>query len=226
MLRLFTFLFAIFIGSAAAATQAWVNAPKDGFLNLRTGPGTAYHVIDKMPHRSKVHVLHAPGKWVKLQNAHGTIGWAHSGWLSKHKPHPIKHLPPKPDAVEYTMWVHAPAYGALNLRRGAGKHHPVIMKMMQGSKVKVLGKKGKWFFVRHVSGHVGWAHSAYLSKRKMPTVRQHPGYSQLHEPHQPSNRDLRDAIRTCKQLPEALFHACMARERALLMAERSARQHW
>ena len=82
MLRILTFLFAIVLASAAAATTLWVDAPRDGFLNLRTGPSTKYRVIDQMPHGSKVKLLHAPGKWYKVKHRSGAVGWAHSAFLS------------------------------------------------------------------------------------------------------------------------------------------------
>ena len=60
-----------------------VHAPYDHFLNLRTGPGTAYHVIGKMPHGSKVRLLgERHGRWVAVKHVHsGKRGWAHIGWL-------------------------------------------------------------------------------------------------------------------------------------------------
>lgn len=191
MLRLLTFLSALFLATAAAATTLWVDAPRDGFLNLRTGPSTSYHVLGKMPHGSKVKVLATPGKWYKVRHDSGTVGWAHSAFLSahpvppRHDPHyggkPGNH-PGKPDhgygqpsGPDY--FVHAPGYSGLNLRHGPGGQYPVVMTMAQRDRVVELGRQGIWILVRHESGRVGWAHGDYL-------VRRDPGYNHGGKPWQ------------------------------------------
>lgn len=195
MLRLLTFLSALFLASAAAATTLWVDAPRDGFLNLRTGPSTHYHVIGKLPHGSKVEVLHAPGKWYKVRHQSGTVGWAHSAFLSSHPvrdrdhgyhgqpykpPHgkPGGHHDGHPTGPDY--WVHAPGYAGLNLREGPGSQYRVVITMGQRDKVTELGRQGAWILVRHASGRVGWAHGDYL-------VRQDPGHLPGHKGGKPWN---------------------------------------
>ncbi|SMX43507.1 SH3 domain-containing protein [Maliponia aquimaris] len=200
MLRLLTFLSALFLASAAAATTLWVDAPRDGYLNLRTGPSTHYHVIGKMPHGSKVEVLHTPGKWYKVRHQSGTVGWAHSAFLSSHPvrqghdrdhgyhgqpykpPHgaPGGHYGGQPTGPEY--WVHAPGYSGLNLREGPGSQYRVVITMGQRDKVIELGRQGSWILVRHASGRVGWAHGNYL-------VRKDPGYAPGHKGGKPWDRD-------------------------------------
>ena len=161
MLRIVTFITAMLFASAAAATQLYVDAPKDGYLNLRTGPSTGYHVIAKMKHGSPIHAIAATGKWYKVRTQHGSVGWAHSGFMSKY-PKPL----PKPEPVYDTYYVHAPGYSGLNLRHGPGTHYDVIFTMKQGSRVKILKWAGKWVMVKHQSGRIGWAHKDYLTKHK------------------------------------------------------------
>lgn len=191
MLRLLTFLSALFLASAAAATTLWVDAPRDGFLNLRTGPSTHYHVVGKMPHGSKVEVLHAPGKWYKVRHVSGAVGWAHSAFLSSRptKPghgyghgfhgKPGGHPHGKPGGHDYgtpagpDLWVHAPGYSGLNLREGPGSHYRVLMTMAQRDKVTELGRQGSWILVRHASGRIGWAHGDYLVRRDPGCTRGH-----------------------------------------------------
>ncbi|SNS90179.1 SH3 domain-containing protein, partial [Antarctobacter heliothermus] len=62
----------------------WIDAPRDGHLNLRNGPGRSYNVIDKMPHGAKAHVLYKQDGWYKLR-FDGRIGWASSRFLSDRK---------------------------------------------------------------------------------------------------------------------------------------------
>ena len=161
MLRILTFITAMLFASAAAATQVYVNAPKDGYLNLRTGPSTWYHVISKMKHGSAIHVISAPGKWYKVRDKYGSIGWAHSNFMSTH-PQPVY----QPHHTPKKYYVDAPGYSGLNLRKGPGTQYHKIMTMPQGSSVKVLQTAGKWWKVKHQSGYVGWAHKSYLTRHQ------------------------------------------------------------
>jgi len=158
MLRILTFLSAVFLASAAAATTLFVDAPKDGFLNLRAGPSTAYNIRAEMPHGSVMKVLATPGKWFKVKDAYGNVGWAHSNYMSQY---PAVH--PKPQPAHHIRYVYAPKHGALNLRTGPSTAYNVLGKMAHGTTVKVLKAQGKWRKVMHPSGTVGWAHNAYLS---------------------------------------------------------------
>ncbi len=154
----------VWAGAAAATQTMYVNAPYDGFLNLRSGPSTAYHIRARMPHGSRVTIHDHAGKWVELRHESGLTGWAHSGWLSHVRP--ARATAPRPPLAELeTRFVHAPRHGALNLREGPGTAHPVIMTMAHGSRVRLLGAQDDWLFVRHVSGKLGWAHGRYLVER-------------------------------------------------------------
>lgn len=230
MLRLLTLLSALFFASAGAATTLWVDAPRDEFLNLRTGPSTQYHVIDRMPHGSTVKLLRAPGKWVKVRHESGKVGWAHSRFLSDHKVRTRHHrdrdgFGRRPNGQD--LWVHAPGFGGLNLRHGPGTQYPVIMTMRQRDRAHELGRQGKWILLRHESGKVGWAHGDYLVTRD-------PGYGRqpdrkrgghadpdrgkwdkdrFKRGHKKDRRadDLADALRQCFGKPAARFDRCVDR---------------
>jgi len=63
--------------SAGAASAAVVT----NNLNLRSGPGTHYRVIDTMPAGAHVAVLSCGGAWCRV-NWHGTIGFAGASYLA------------------------------------------------------------------------------------------------------------------------------------------------
>ena len=131
-----------------------VNAPSHGALNLRSGPGTHYHVIKSMPHGTKVTKLKQSGGWVKVRLHSGHTGWASAAYLDK----------PHSNHGGYGIWAVVQSYdGCLNLRTGPGSGYQIIKVMNNGEKVEILGSSGKWRKVRHKhSGKVGWAHGAYL----------------------------------------------------------------
>ncbi|SNS61531.1 SH3 domain-containing protein, partial [Antarctobacter heliothermus] len=167
MLRLLTLLSAIFLASAAAATTLWVDAPRDGYLNLRTGPSVQYDVLGKMPHASRVKLLEAPGKWVKVRHVSGLIGWAHSGFLTDHDP-AKGHDRDVGHNRGQDYWIDAPRDGHLNLRNGPGRSYTVIDKMPHGAKARVIYKQDGWYKLTF-EGRTGWASSRFLSDRK-PSV--------------------------------------------------------
>jgi uncharacterized protein YraI len=66
----------LMIAGASAANAAVVS----GDLNLRSGPGTGYRVIDTMPAGSYVDVLGCTGSWCQVQFG-GAVGYASASYL-------------------------------------------------------------------------------------------------------------------------------------------------
>lgn len=161
MTRFLAFLAALLLAGAASAAQLFVNAPNDGFLNLRSGPSTGYEVLHQMRHGSQVEVLSSPGRWYRIRHESGHVGWASSSYLSQRAE--LKDRPRQDQIQAQRLYVNAPGYSGLNLRDGPGTGHAVLTTMQQGSWVELLGRQGEWRLLRHESGRVGWAHSGYLS---------------------------------------------------------------
>lgn len=172
MTRFLTFLAALLVAGAASATTLFVNAPNDGFLNLRSGPSTGYTVLDQMPHGSRVEVLSTPGKWYRIRHETGEVGWASSSYLARWAD--LDHAPRHDEIQAQRLYVDAPNYSGLNLREGPGTGHAVLLTMPQGSWVELLGRQGEWRLLRHESGRVGWAHGGYLSDTQPRAPRYEP----------------------------------------------------
>jgi uncharacterized protein YraI len=132
----------------ARAETLIVNSPGDGYLNLRTGPGTGYAIIRPMYHGSRVETLEWAGNWVRVRHESGDVGWAYGQYLRRPN----------------TRWrsVYSPGDGYLNLRTGPGTKYSIIMRMYNGERVQILDRSGKWRYVRHQSGAEGWAYVDYL----------------------------------------------------------------
>jgi len=137
---------------AALAEMRMVSSPGDGFLNLRTGPGTRYQIILPMPHGSTVELFETSGNWGRvLHEESGATGWAY-----------LPNLLPYDGAVPY-LQIADPKDGWLNLRTGPGTQFQVILRMYNGSWVEVLEQQGNWVRVRHQpSGAEGWAYRPYM----------------------------------------------------------------
>ncbi len=135
---------------AAKAEMLLVNSPRDGFLNLRTGPGTRYNIIQRMAHGSEVETIEWVGNWVRVHHESGRTGWCSVRFLT----HPA-------DTSRW-LYVDSPEDGYLNLREGPGTGYAIRQTMYNGELVEVLGRSGKWLKVRHEAGAVGWAFGRYL----------------------------------------------------------------
>ena len=77
---------ATFAVGAARADALIVNAPLDGHLNLRTGPGTGFDIIHMMPHGTEVHILEWSGRWVRVRHESGKTGWCAASHLARTGP--------------------------------------------------------------------------------------------------------------------------------------------
>jgi len=137
--------------SAARAERRIVHSPGDGFLNLRSGPGTRFAVIRRMPHGTGVEILEWAGAWVRVRHDSGSSGWAAIRYLR---------LPVSP--YFRVAWT---SDGFLNLRSGPGTRFAILRPMFTGEWVQVLERSGNWVRVRHdASGEIGWAHGRYLTR--------------------------------------------------------------
>ena len=68
---------------AGAATVTGLNPQGDGFLAIRTGPGTRYKVIGKLYNGDEVTTYRSHGEWQAVRGR-GVTGWVHGRWLDNH----------------------------------------------------------------------------------------------------------------------------------------------
>ncbi|MEO1397900.1 MAG: SH3 domain-containing protein [Pseudomonadota bacterium] len=65
----------------ATSQVAGLKATGDGFLAVRTGPGSNYRMIGKLRNGDVVSVIAFRGKWRGVELRNGTLGWVYSRWL-------------------------------------------------------------------------------------------------------------------------------------------------
>ena len=75
-LKTLTLAAGVLLASAGIASAATVRND----LNLRSGPGTRYQVIDTMPAGAHVRVLGCGGSWCRV-NWHGRVGFASASYI-------------------------------------------------------------------------------------------------------------------------------------------------
>ncbi|MEO9574122.1 MAG: SH3 domain-containing protein [Tateyamaria sp.] len=58
-----------------------IDDPKDGWLNLRSGPGTSYRVLQRMDNGLRVEELERSGTWSNIALPNGREGWAYRKYM-------------------------------------------------------------------------------------------------------------------------------------------------
>lgn len=106
-------------------------------LNVRSGPGTGFDVVAKLPRATGCTVVEVSGNWYRIKTFNGIMGWVSNNYL-------------RPTA---TARVTA---SALNVRKGAGTSSAVLGSIRRGKKVTVKYTSGNWAYVTYgkLTGYV------------------------------------------------------------------------
>lgn len=132
-------------------------------LNVRSGNGSAYPVVDKLPMNQQVNIYDRLGDWFRI----GDNRWIHSDYVSMKFSNKIA-----------TVDVDG---SDLNVRSGPGSQYPKVESLNDGATVQVVSTQGNWV---KLSGGERWVHGKYIkfqeSKRGYVTtdrlaVRKGPG---------------------------------------------------
>lgn len=137
---------------AAMADQLAVLVSPDGFVNLRTGPGTQHPILQRIYDGMWVDVLEHDGNWRRIALSDGTIGWASAGFLG-----PVYSYP-----FYLDVQVAETPDGFVNLRAGPGTEHAVLQRLYPGQRLRLLQDGAPWAEVQLTDGTTGWAASRYF----------------------------------------------------------------
>ncbi|CTQ50980.1 SH3 domain-containing protein [Jannaschia donghaensis] len=151
-MRLILALILLLSPLTAAAQTLYVTRTDDGFLNMRTGPGTRFDVTQRLSPGDRVDVQQTEGAWYYVRLPSGERGWVSGNFLERGEP---------ADGLRY---VARSDDGYLNLRAGPGTDHAILRRMYPGDRLDTLERRGRWLRVRHVSGAEGWAYDAYVTR--------------------------------------------------------------
>lgn len=122
-------------------------------LNVRSGPGTVYGIVDALAKGTKVSVVAESGDWARI----GTNRWVCKDYLSKTASGSSSSF------KNFTGTV-TPDIG-LNVRSGPGTNYTIVDALTKGTKVTVTGQKGDWYQI----GADRWVHKDYISKGSTST---------------------------------------------------------
>lgn len=166
------------IATASKAVQSKAKAN----LNLRKGGGTNHKILTTLKKGTSVtRTGKTQGSWIQIK-ATGKTGWVSSKYLTaaaKPKlPTATTSSKPKPKPTASSVAVKTTAN--LNLRKGAGTSHKIVLTLKKGTTVSKTGQnRGTWSQVK--SGkHTGWVSSSFLtnaSKQSTPQAKPTPAAS-------------------------------------------------
>lgn len=118
---------------------------KSETVRIRSGPGTGYSVLYEVFAGYPLKVLRQKGKWARVVDFEGDIGWTYRPLLSNAR----------------TVIV-SQRGGNINIRSGPGTRYKVKGQAEYGVVFRLLEKKGSWAKVRHDNGLTGWIHRKLL----------------------------------------------------------------
>ena len=97
-------------------------------LNVRSGPGTGFGVVARLPRNTGCTVLETSGSWYRIKTFGGVIGWASRNYLK----------------ITSTAKVTA---SALTVRKGGGTSSAILGSLKRGTKVTVKYTSGNWAYI-------------------------------------------------------------------------------
>ena len=74
-------LFLLMLATGGMAETLIVDDPKDGWLNLRSGPGTSYRVLQRMDNGLRVEEVERRGNWSSVVLPSGVMGWSYRKYM-------------------------------------------------------------------------------------------------------------------------------------------------
>ena len=143
---------------STSTTKATVTATS---LNVRSGAGTSYSVITKLPKGTVVDVLEsASNGWKKIKTSGGTTGWVSGEYLTTGSAGNSS----TNNSTSQTSYKATVNTDSINMRKGAGTSYSVITKLSNGTVVDVLESASNgWKKIKTSNGTIGWVSGSYLA---------------------------------------------------------------
>ena len=143
---------------STSTTKATVTATS---LNVRSGAGTSYSVITKLPKGTVVDVLEsASNGWKKIKTSGGTTGWVSGEYLTTGSAGNSS----TNNSTSQTSYKATVNTDSLNMRKGAGTSYSVEVHAVGGTVVDVLESASNgWKKIKTSNGTIGWVSGSYLA---------------------------------------------------------------
>lgn len=140
--------FASLLLLTASAAWSQMLSVNGNDVNMRSGPGTKYKVMWELGNGFPLIVLKRSGKWYRVRDFEGTIGWVHRDVVGKNPTMIVK--------------VHKKSKKRINVRSGPGTKYRIVAKAYYGVVFKTLQQKNGWVKLQHEKGVTGWVKRSLL----------------------------------------------------------------
>ncbi len=126
-------------------------------LNIRSGPGTNYDIIGKLPADCYAMILEEKDGWTKISTGSIKDGYISSDYLFT--PAEVMSICDREELVSVTITA-----SVLNVRSGPGTWYDAISKIKKGSTHKVLLSQsyGDWIALELKDGTIGYVSEQYV----------------------------------------------------------------
>lgn len=158
----------------APASGSGVTATSTTTVRIRSGPGTSFRVVGRVPVNTLVPVVgrNEDSSWLFIDNA-GTRGWVASHLFTVSgdlntvpvvDENGVGSIPPAPAPPGVPTDVAASAKITARVRSGPGTGYPMVARVMTGESVPVLGRNANntWLYV-DVAGVQGWTSASLFT---------------------------------------------------------------
>ena len=123
-------------------------------LNVRTGPGFAFAVQEKVAKGKQYAVAQKRGGWLQIRLASNRTGWVYSKYVQvQNEPNETK------KQIQQSVVCQV---DGLRLRKGSGTTYAVIGYVNRNEKGTATIAQGDWIYVRW-EGKEGWVHRSYIA---------------------------------------------------------------
>ncbi|SFF99373.1 N-acetylmuramoyl-L-alanine amidase [Desulfotomaculum arcticum] len=137
-------------------------------LNVRSGPGTTYNVVNQIKAGSVLEVISNSNDWYKVKLPDGNTGWV-AGWLvtiektvnqepaQQPAEQPPAAIPQQSQSQQPTVIKQATLTASnVNVREGPGTSYKAVAKVNSGEKYNVAAVNGQWLKISLPGGKSGW----------------------------------------------------------------------
>lgn len=123
-------------------------------LNVRTGPGFAFAVQEKVAKGKQYAVAQKRGGWLQIRLASNRTGWVYSKYVQvQNEPNETK------KQIQQSVVCQV---DGLRLRKGSGTTYAVVGYVNRNEKGTATIARGDWIYVRW-EGKEGWVHRSYIA---------------------------------------------------------------
>lgn len=157
----------ISLGAAENRTQIRITG---SYVNIRSGPGLTYNIIEVLPRGTVVKLLTTTTSWYQVQLSNGRTGWVSASYA---EPVPGNVTPPgnqEPPGNDLPPDSSQPPAGVsqvritgsyVNFRSGPDLSANIIKVLPRGTVLKLLGANADWYQVQLSNGPAGWVSKSY-----------------------------------------------------------------